>query len=177
MRVVFIILIALVSIVVLLLIVAAFVKKEYEVRREILINQPSRAVFDYVRHVKNQDNYSVWVMADPKMKKDYSGVDGQVGFVYAWDSQDGKVGKGHQEITAIKEAEEVDLKVTFIKPFEGVGLTEMKTEPAGDGQTRVSWGMRGKSVYPMNITNLFIDGILGKDLEKSLINLRTVLEK
>jgi uncharacterized protein YndB with AHSA1/START domain len=177
MRVLFIIVIVLVSIIALVLIIALFVKKEYEVKREITISKPVTHVFDYIRHVKNQDNYSKWVMTDPNMKKDFSGVDGQVGFIYAWDSQDGKVGKGQQEITDIKNGEKVDLKVTFIKPFEGIGIAEMKTEPAGDGQTKVSWGMTGKSVYPMNITNLFIDGILGKDLEISLNNLKKVLER
>jgi uncharacterized protein YndB with AHSA1/START domain len=177
MRVLIIVVIALISIVVLLLIVAIFVKKEYEIKREITINKPSSRVFDYIKFVKNQEQYSKWVMADPGMKKEFTGVDGQPGFVYAWESNDKQVGQGEQEIKRMKEGESIDLEIRFVKPFKNVGLAEMKTEPVAGGQTKVTWGMSGKSVYPMNITNLFIDGILGKDIETSLHNLKNILEK
>ncbi|MCF2490662.1 SRPBCC family protein [Dyadobacter sp. CY347] len=165
------------GIIVLLLIVALFVKKEYEVKREITINRPKGSVFDYIKFLKNQDNYSKWVMADPGMLKTYAGVDGTVGFKYAWDSKDKNVGEGEQEILKLTEGEKVNIEVRFVRPFEGIGLAEMTTMPVAGDQTRVSWGMTGKSKYPMNITNLFIDGILGKDLEVSLTNLKNILEK
>jgi hypothetical protein len=37
--------------------------------------------------------------------------------------------------------------------------------------------MKGKSKYPMNFINLFMDDILGKDLEPSLTTLKGILEK
>lgn len=165
------------GLVVLLFIVALFVKKEYEVKREITINRSGAAVFEYIRFLKNQDHYNKWVMADPGVKKTYSGTDGTVGFIYAWDSKDNKVGQGEQEITSIREGKKIDLEVRFVRPFKSVGMAEMTTSPVAANQTRVTWGMTGVSKYPMNITNLFIDGILGKDLEASLINLKNVLEK
>ena len=177
MKIILTILAVVVGLVVLLLVVALFVKNEYEVRREITINRPKGRVYDYIKFLKNQDNYSKWVMADPGMKKTYAGVDGTVGFKYAWDSKDKNVGAGEQEIMKLAEGELVNIEVRFVRPFEGVGLATMTTTPVADDQTRVSWGMTGKSKYPMNITNLFIDGILGKDLESSLKNLKTILEK
>ncbi len=36
--------------------------------------------------------------------------------------------------------------------------------------------MKGKSKYPMNLMNLFIDKMLGKDLTTSLSNLKNILE-
>lgn len=67
------------------LIVALFVKKDYSVEREITTNKPVGVVFNYIRHLKNQDYYSKWLMTDPEMKKTFRGTDGTVGFVYAWD--------------------------------------------------------------------------------------------
>ena len=37
--------------------------------------------------------------------------------------------------------------------------------------------MVGKNPYPMNFMNLFLDKLLGKDIETSLLTLKTILEK
>jgi uncharacterized protein YndB with AHSA1/START domain len=165
------------GIIVLALVVALFVNKEYSVKREITINKPSQEVFDYVKFVKNQEHYNKWVMMDPGMKKDYKGADGTVGFVYAWDSKKDDVGKGEEEIKLLEEGKKVNLEVRFIKPFEGLAVTEMTTEAVSPTQTRVSWGMSGQSAYPMNLMNTVIDGMLGADLEESLKTLKGILEK
>src|SRR5437870_2286365 len=44
---------------------ALFIKREYSIKREIVIEQPVARVFDYIKHLKNQDHYSKWVMTDP----------------------------------------------------------------------------------------------------------------
>ncbi len=158
------------------LIIALFVEKNYSVEREITINKPRQEVFNYVKHLKNQDNYSKWVRMDPNMKKDFRGTDGTVGFVYAWDGND-DAGKGEQEIKSITEGERVDVEVRFEKPMEGVAYAPIITESVSENQTKVRWGMKGKSTYPLNFVNLFMDGMLGKDIEKSLVDLKGVLEK
>ena len=66
------------------LVVALFVKKDYVVEREIIINKPKAEVFEYIKFLKNQDNYSKWNMMDPDMKKTYQGTYGTVGFISAW---------------------------------------------------------------------------------------------
>jgi hypothetical protein len=162
--------------IVLLLIVALFVRKEYTIEREITINKPTREVFDYVKYLKNQDHYSKWVRTDPNMKKVFRGMDGTVGFVYAWDSTNKNAGKGEQEIKKITEGKEVDVEVRFERPFEGIAKTPIKTESISANQTRVRWGMEGKSKYPMNLMNLFLLDLLGKDLEVSLADLKKILE-
>jgi hypothetical protein len=116
-------------------------------------------------------------MTDPNMKKDLRGTDGKVGFVYAWDSQMRNAGKGEQEITKLREGKRVDIEVRFEKPFEGIAQTPISTEAVAANKTKVTWEMIGRNKYPMNIMNLFIDKMLGKDLEVSLVNLKTILEK
>src|SRR5690606_41715688 len=100
------------------LIIALCLKKDYAVEREIAINRPKQEVFDYVKHHKNQDNYSRWAMMDPDMKTTYRGTDATAGFVSAWDSEDKNVGAGEQEIKKITEGERIDFELRFIRPIE-----------------------------------------------------------
>lgn len=165
---------AILGIIALLLITAIFVKKDYSVEREISINKPRQQVFDYIRHVKNQDHYNKWSMADPNAKKEFRGEDGTVGFAYAWDGND-DVGKGEQKIVNIIDGQRIDLDIHFVKPFESDAKAWMTTE--GDAQTKVKWGMKGRNPYPLNLLNLLVPYHLGKDLDKSLSNLKNELEK
>jgi hypothetical protein len=169
--------IGLLGLVVLLLLAALFVKNEYTVERNVAINKPNGQVFGYVKLARNQDNFNKWILSDPQIKKSYrGGSDGTVGFVYAWESE-GSAGKGEQEIKSIREGEEVDFAVRFIEPFEGEAAAIMKTEPLAANQTKLTWRMEGRNHYPLNLMNLFVPGLLGKDLETSLGNLKTILEK
>jgi hypothetical protein len=158
------------------LIIALFVSKDYNIKREITINKPKQEVFNYVKNLKNQDNYSKWVRTDPNMKKDFKGTDGTVGFIYAWEGNK-EAGKGEQEIKSIKEGERVDVEIRFEKPMEGTAYAPIVTEEVSPNQTKVIWGLSGKSNYPMNFMNLFMDGMLGKDLEQSLLALKGNLER
>lgn len=53
------ILIVILIIIAIPLILALFVTKEYAVERSITINRPEAEVFDYIKHIENQNNYSV----------------------------------------------------------------------------------------------------------------------
>lgn len=171
-------LLTLAGIVILALIVALFIKKDYAVEREVTINKPKSEVFEYIKYVKNQDNYSVWNKLDPGSKRTYKGTDGTVGYIYAWDSNKKEVGKGEQEITNIVDGERIDMQLRFIKPFEAKDNAYMTTEDAANGQTKVKWGFKGKMAYPMNLMLLFIDmeQMLGTSLQDGLNSLKTILE-
>lgn len=172
------ILIALLIIIAIPLIVALFVKKDYSVMREIVINKPQAEVFNYVKYLKNQNNYSKWANMDPNMIKTYTGTDGTVGFISAWDSKNDEVGKGEQEIKKITEGSRIDYELRFIKPFESTEQAYMITEAASPTQTKVKWGFEGHMAYPMNIMMLFMDfdKMIGSDLNTGLDKLKTVME-
>ena len=59
-----IILIIILVIIAIPLVIALFVKKDYAVEREIIINRPASEVFDYVKYLKNQNNFSKWATMD-----------------------------------------------------------------------------------------------------------------
>lgn len=167
------------GIVILALVVALFVKKDYAVERSVIINKPEAEVFDYIKHIKNQDHYSVWIKRDPQAKKTYTGTDGTVGFIATWESTHKEVGKGEQEITNITEGDRVDMKLRFKEPFEAEDDAYMITEGVDSTQTNVKWGFKGKMAYPMNLMLLFMDmeKMLGKDLQDGLNNLKAIMEK
>ena len=172
------ILIGLGVLVLLVLIVAAFVGNDFSVQREVTINKPKAEVFNYVKMVGNQKNFSVWQKKDPNAKMETSGTDGTVGFVSKWDSEVREVGKGEQQITAVKDGERMEMALHFYKPMDSKANAFFSTEAVGDNQTKVKWGFSGRMSYPMNIMLLFMnmDNMLGKELQEGLDNLKTTLE-
>jgi hypothetical protein len=178
MNILLIIIAILVGAIALLLIIALFSRKDYSVEREITIDKASNEVFQYLKHIKNQDKFSKWVMTDPDMKREFRGDDGTVGFVYAWEGNK-KAGKGEQEIKSLEEGKYLGLEVRFEKPFVAVAQTPFTVEAISPQQSKVIWGMTSSMNYPMNIMLLLMnmEGMLGKDMETSLKTLKGILEK
>lgn len=173
------ILLGLFGIIVLALLIALFLPKEYAVEREITINKPKDSVFNYIKYLKNQDNFSVWSSKDPAMKKTFTGTDGTVGAIASWDSKDKNVGVGEQEIKKIVEGKRIDFELRFKVPFESTDNAYMITEAISANQTNVKWGFEGKMPYPMNLMLpiMNMEEMLGKDLQDGLNNLKAVLEQ
>ena len=173
------ILLVIIGIIVLALVAALFIKKDYAIERTITINKPKQEVFNYLKFVKNQDQYSVWNKIDPAMKKTYKGTDGTVGFIYAWDSANKNAGMGEQEITNITEGNRIDMQLRFKKPFEAKDNAYLITDSLDAAKTQVKWGFRGHMDYPFNLMCAVIDmeEMVGNDLQGGLNNLKAVLEK
>ena len=178
MNIVTIILLTIPGIIILFLIIGLFIKKDYTVEREITINKDKKEVFDFIKMLKNQDQYNVWVMMDPNSKRTYKGNDGTEGFEYTWESENKRVGHGLQTIKKIYENNRIEFELHFIKPFEGRSIAYMTTDAVGENQTKLKWGLYSKMKYPMNIMLLFMNLVkmLGDDLSVSLSTLKKVLE-
>jgi len=169
----------LVGIIALVLITGLFVDGKYAVEREVTIDKPKQEVYDYVKLLKNQSNFSVWAKIDPAMKTEFRGEDGTVGFVSAWDSENPDAGKGEQKIVKMTDGEQIDYELHFIEPFESTDFAFLSTSAVNDSVTAVKWGFNGEMKYPMNLTMLFMDmeKMLAPDLEKGLSSLKTILEQ
>jgi hypothetical protein len=173
-----IILLAFGALLLLLVLFGLIARKTFSVEEHISISKPKDEVFAYVNQLKNQDQWSKWQMMDPNMKKEYKGTDGTVGFVSGWDSEDKNVGKGEQEITAIKEGERIDYELRFIKPFESTSSAYMITESLTDNTTKVKWGFETNANFPMNLFLILMgmEKSLSKDFNIGLNNLKSLLE-
>lgn len=146
-------------------------------KSRLVINRPKTDVFNYLKLIRNQEHYSVWVMKDPNINIVYTGTDGTVGFTSSWVSNDKNVGIGEQEIIRMKDGESMEVEVRFKKPFEATNYALTTVTAVDPNQTTVSNLFYGKAKFPMNIMNLFMDKMIGKDMQQNLQNMKNNLEK
>ena len=106
------------GIIALLLIAGLFISKDMSASREIVINKSKAEVFNYIKYLKNQHNYSKWARLDPNMKNEYRGTDGAPGFINSWEGNK-KVGKGEQVILAVSDGR-LDIELRFETPFKSI---------------------------------------------------------
>jgi len=158
------------------LIVALFVKRAHRIERSVVIYKATPEVFNYIAHIKNQIHYNVWVQADPNLKQDFIGTDGTVGFINTWNGNK-KAGEGRQEIINIIPNDRIDLQLQFFRPFKSTMNGSTITKDLLDGSTKVTSIVYGISNYPMNLMNLVMNGLLGKDIDANLNNMKAILEK
>ena len=173
-----IILYIILGIVALFLLAGLVISKDMSASREIIITKPVAEVFNYIKYLKNQQNYSKWATLDPAMKNEFRGTDGEPGFVNHWVGNK-KVGEGEQEILRIEEGKTLYTELRFIKPFKSQAKSSITTEAVDATKTKVTWGFESKMNYPMNVMKLLmnLEKSIGDDFATGLSNLKTVLEK
>lgn len=159
-----------------LLLIALFMKKGYHTHQEIMIHAPLHKVFDYLKQIRNQDNFNKWLMIDLTMKRECKGTDGTVGFIYAWNGNK-EAGEGEQEIKSINEGKKIEMELRFVRPFSGIAHAKMTTESLLDNHTKVTWNTNSTMKYPLNIMLPIIKKMLEKDMGTSLTTLKNILEK
>lgn len=165
------------AIIALLLLLALVTKNDFSIEKQIVVDKSKAEVFNYLKLIKNQEKYSVWVMKDPNVKIVYTGTDGTVGFISSWTSYDKNVGIGAQEIIRINEGESMDVEVRFKKPFEATNYAHTDVTALSATQTKVSNIFTGKQKFPLNLMNLFMDKLIGKDMLQNLVNMKANIEK
>ena len=151
--------------------------KEMVIDKNISINKDITAVFNFLKQTKNQDLFSVWNMKDPNMKKSYSGTDGTKGFLYAWDSKVKSVGAGSQEITNMTEDSRIDYLMKFIRPMQNTATASFVLNKINEHSTSVTWTFQCPTKFPMSLFAPIFKNMLGKQLQQSLKNLKSLLEK
>lgn len=171
-----IILLVVAGIVALLLIGALFMKREHYVKREIVINAPLQKVFDFLKLLKNQDQFNKWARAGKDRKEETKGTDGTVGFIYSW-SGDKSAGEGEKEIMNIVEGKRIETEIRFVKPMQISACVIMETESLSDNQTKVNLSNAGTLKYPLNIMIPIAEKNFAKDMDGSLLRLKNILEK
>ena len=176
MSIVIIILFVLLGFIALVFIAAIFMKKNHYVIREIEINAPQQEVFEFLKLLKNQDKFNKWAKAGADREWNYKGIDGTVGFVISWNG-DKKVGEGEKEIMHIIENKKIETQVRFIRPMITTANINFELEPLTDNRTKVFMSNAGKLNYPMNVFIPIAEKNFPKDMDVSLMNLKTILEK
>ena len=177
MNIIITILLVVAIIIAVLSIIALFMKKEHYVNREIIINAPRQKVFDFLKLLKNQDQFNKWATADKQNRtEEFKGTDGTVGFVYAW-SGNKNAGQGEKEIINIVEGKRIETEIRFVKPMRVSASVIFETESLSENQTKVNLINTGTLKYPLNIMIPMAEKRFPKDMDDSLSTLKAILEK
>ncbi|MDH4471281.1 MAG: SRPBCC family protein [Fluviicola sp.] len=168
----------LLGLIILVLIIAAFTKKDYSVERTIVVDKSNEETFAFLKSLRNQDRFSKWASLDPNMKKEYIGTDGTVGFISKWESDHKQVGHGEQEIKKLIEGQRIESELRFLKPFPGIAHAYMTTTALSANETTVVWGFNSRMNYPMNILLLVVnmEKMIGNDFTIGLTNMKKLVE-
>jgi len=159
------------------LIFAATKPDTFRIRRAASIKAPPEKVFPLINDFRNWGAWSPWEKKDPAMKRHLGSTASGKGAVYAWEGTK-DVGQGRMEIAESVPPSRVAITLDFVKPFQAHNMVEFTLEPTGDA-TNVTWAMQGHTPYVAKIIHLFLDmdGMVGKDFETGLANLKAAAEK
>ena len=167
---------------VLLLLILGFVgfvatrPGSYHVERSTSIAAPPEIVYAQLADFHAWSAWSPWEHLDPQMQRTYDGAPSGVGAVYQWSGND-KVGEGKMTITDAQPAQNVGIKLDFIKPWQSTCMTGFALTPGADG-TQVTWSVDGKYNFVEKAMCVFMsmDKMMGADFEKGLASLKSTAE-
>lgn len=162
------------AVLVLLLVLVAFVlPKQYRVERTIVINAPAAKIHPLLADMRGWAKWGVWFERDPEIKNIYSPEQAVVGAWTSWESK--KEGNGKATLTEVSPT-----RIAYQLEFpdmgmRSVGVYELRAE---GNATRIVWHDSGDLGYnPLNRWfGLFLDGMLGPDFEAGLAKLKRITE-
>ena len=157
----------------------AWAKKKYDISRTMVINAPRDVVFSFIRRLKNHPFWVPWFFKYPKTVLKQKGEDGKVGSAIYWKGDNKEIGEGIQKIIKVKHPRVFETRVLFVKPVKVSMLTYFAIKELEPGKSKVVWGIRGSLPFPLSVISLFYspNKLMGDDIEKGLINLKTQMEK
>ncbi|MEM6842511.1 MAG: SRPBCC family protein [Bacteroidota bacterium] len=168
------ILVGVLAVVVLFLVAAVFLPSSYHVERSVVIQEPINKVYPQVSNLNHWSAWNPWTEADPTVENTIQGSGHEVGSVWAWNGE--KIGVGSLTIQELEPNKFIQSRLVFEEPqmFESDDIWKFEQTESG---TRVTWINEGNLAYPVDrVFGLFIDGMLGKDFERGLTNLKHVTE-
>jgi effector-binding domain-containing protein len=165
------------ALVALLLLIAAFLPKEYQLEKEVLVDASPAQVYPFVQTFEKRGEWYPWYRRDPNMERSLEGPDGEVGTISNWKGDPETVGSGSQKLVRLEENRRVETEISFTEPFESQARSYVDLEGEG-GKTRVAWGFESRFPFPMNalIAVMGLESAVGKDYEEGLAKLKEVVE-
>ncbi len=144
----------------------------YTVTRSIVIAKPASEVFAYVRDFSNWTAWSPWSLHEPNHKVNLNNPD-ELGGTYSWDGR--MIGAGVMQHLSIVPNEQLDLLLTFLRPFKNTANVSWLFKTVNGG-TEVTWDMQSQMPLPMRPMQGFIAKMLGYDFALGLAILRGKLD-
>jgi len=159
------------------LIYAATRPNTFRTERSAIINATQAKIFGNINDLSKWQAWSPWEKLDKNVKRTLSEPPKGLGAIYEWEGNR-KVGKGSMEIVEAKASTKVVMKLEFYKPFRASNMAEFTLTKKGTS-TEITWAMYGPQPYKSKLmsTLMDIDGMVGKQFEEGLANLKALVEK
>ena len=152
-----------------------FLPDKVHVERSLLIDAKAEQIFPYVNDLRLFNKWNPWAQLDPDTEFRHSGPENGVGARMEWSSANQNVGRGSQEIISSLANQRVETLLDFGEA--GTATSFIQLEAKGNA-TNVTWGFDSDfkgSIIPRYF-GLMYDSWIGKDYEKGLANLKSLLE-
>jgi uncharacterized protein YndB with AHSA1/START domain len=158
-----------------LLIGGLLLSPRFSVARSVTVNAPPEKVYALLEDPREWKKWSVWNQRDPAMEITYSGPPKGSGAVWAWKSK--SEGDGRMSFTVAEPNKALGYDL-FFPDFGTTSAGSIMLAPEGTA-TKVTWTMNGDmGTNPLyRWFALFADGMVGKDFEGGLANLKALAEK
>lgn len=168
-------LIIVLAVVVLALVLGLLGPKHSHLERKTVIAAPVSMVWDHVKSLKAQNEWSPFLAMDSTAKVTYDGADGEVGSKSSWASE--MLGKGEQAVTDVVLGKHFGVDLHFIEPIEGKAKGTIDLAPKGDS-TEVSWSFDSENGFVARIIYTFkdMDATMGPVFASGLEQLKKLCE-
>lgn len=165
------------AVLILLVAFAVFVQLQpapFRIERSVTVHAPADVAFALVNDFRQWERWNPFAKGDPSIKVTLSGPPSGVGAKYGWV---GKDGQGAMEILESRPAEDVKIRLDFIKPMSGTNNVEFTFAKAAEG-VKVSWVMTGDKIFIGKLVSLFVkeDTFLGPQFDKGLADIKASAE-
>jgi Polyketide cyclase / dehydrase and lipid transport len=148
----------------------------FALQRQISINALPADIYPWINNLKNMNQWNPWSTQDVKSVIAYEGPEEGPGAVYTWAG--GKMGQGKFQIVDTKSPTQIDCRLLMIKPMAADNMVKFNLTPSS-GPTTVTWSMSGKKSFVNKLmhTVMNMDKMVGRDFDKGLANLKSLVEQ
>ena len=163
-----------VTLILLILLIAALMPGTYNIEKSIVIRKPVREVMGKVSNLKYYSQWNPWQQMDATATNTITGTPGTTGHKYSWVGK--KVGVGSLTLVDLDE-NHIHFILEFLKPWKSKAKDNWLFEPWGDGETKVTWQNSGGLPWPIaRLMGPMINKNLNHQFEQGLSNLKKMVE-
>lgn len=148
---------------------------KFHYERSGLIQAPKEKIYPYISQFKLCSEWSPYEKNAPNMKKEFTGVDGEVGSKMVFESQES--GSGSLEFLNLVPNESAELRLLMTAPFAADHHIKYKLTTEGDA-TRFTWSMSGDGGFMGKLIGVLIDceKMVGNQFLEGIQNLKVLME-
>jgi hypothetical protein len=160
---------------IVLVVVSLFLPSTYRVERRVTMNTGANTLFPHINSPKQWSEWTAWtVVRNPNMKISFAGPEAGMGASYSWEGKSS--GRGTLKLTRSDPDHGIGYELDF-ENGKYVSRGTMALEPTGES-VNVIWSNEGDLGWnPVSrFFGLFMDAMMGPDLEEGLRNLQRKVE-